>query len=363
NDKVSHDLRAKVDNLNIKVESGLNETQIKGRLSYMKKTEDFDHLKNLDLMRKPKVKWAIEGDENPKYFHVIVNNKFSCSRINGIFSNGVWLTNSSLVTLGIYEFYKEKFRATTHNQPHFNRTLLKSLLDFESSFLDTPFTCQEIKNAIWDCGGSKALGPDALWDCGGSKAPYPISLVKISVVWSKSLKLMDLFLGLIPKIQDPLHIEDYRPISLIGVQYKVIAKLLAYRLQQVIHMVVSDVQMAFIKERKIIDVEALHVSLQKAKSRNLFEGIKVGSLDVDISHLQFADDALVIGKWSIENASNLCRIFPCFNLASRLKVNFFKSKLFGVGVDSTETHNLASVLNVQPSTIPFSYLGLPIGAI
>ncbi|GKD52799.1 putative RNA-directed DNA polymerase, eukaryota, reverse transcriptase zinc-binding domain protein, partial [Tanacetum coccineum] len=52
----------------------------------------------------------------------------------------------------------------------------------------------------------------------------------------------------------------------------------------------------------IIAVEALHVSLQEAKSRNLFEGIKVGLLEVDISHLQFADDALIIGKWSIENA-------------------------------------------------------------
>nr|GFB89934.1 cytochrome P450 [Tanacetum cinerariifolium] len=69
NEKVSRDLRAKVDNLNIKVESGLNETEIEERLSYLKKIEYFDRLKNLDLMRKAKVKWAIEGEENSKYFH------------------------------------------------------------------------------------------------------------------------------------------------------------------------------------------------------------------------------------------------------------------------------------------------------
>ncbi|GKF26312.1 RNA-directed DNA polymerase, eukaryota, partial [Tanacetum coccineum] len=122
NDKISRDLRAKVDNLNIKAESGLNETEIEERLSYLKKIKDLDHLKNLDLMQKSK--------------------------------------DQSLDTLGIYDFYKEKFRATTHNRPHFNSTLFKSLPDFESSFLDTPFTCQEIKNAVWDCGGSKAPGPD-----------------------------------------------------------------------------------------------------------------------------------------------------------------------------------------------------------
>nr|GEX69265.1 RNA-directed DNA polymerase, eukaryota, reverse transcriptase zinc-binding domain protein [Tanacetum cinerariifolium] len=93
-----------------------------------------------------------------------------------------------------------------------------------------------------------------------------------------------------------------------------------------------------------------------------WKSFKVGSLEVDIFHLQFADDTLIIGKCSIENASNLYRILRCFNLASGLKVNFFKSKLFGVGVDSIETHNLASILSFQPSTLSCSYLGLPIGA-
>ncbi|GJR36492.1 RNA-directed DNA polymerase, eukaryota [Tanacetum coccineum] len=44
----------------------------------------------------------------------------------------------------------------------------------------------------------------------------------------------------------------------------------------------------------IIAVEALHISLQVAKERNIFEGIEVGHNKIDISHLQFADDALII---------------------------------------------------------------------
>ena len=61
------------------------------------------------------------------------------------------------------------------------------------------------------------------------------------------------FVALVPKINDPLHIKDYRPISLIGCQYKVIAKILANRLQQVVHSVVSDVQTAYVEGRQIID--------------------------------------------------------------------------------------------------------------
>ncbi|GJX19529.1 RNA-directed DNA polymerase, eukaryota, reverse transcriptase zinc-binding domain protein [Tanacetum coccineum] len=45
----------------------------------------------------------------------------------------------------------------------------------------------------------------------------------------------------------------------------------------------------------------------------------VGSNSINISHLQYADDAIILGKWSVDNAKNLCRILRCFHLASGLK--------------------------------------------
>nr|GEU97720.1 cysteine-rich receptor-like protein kinase [Tanacetum cinerariifolium] len=61
------------------------------------------------------------------------------------------------------------------------------------------------------------------------------------------------FIALVLKIQDPLHPTDYRPISLIGCQYKVIDEVLANRLLQVVGSVVSEVQTTFIKGRQIVD--------------------------------------------------------------------------------------------------------------
>nr|GEY43938.1 cytochrome P450 [Tanacetum cinerariifolium] len=48
----------------------------------------------------------------------------------------------------------------------------------------------------------------------------------------------------------------------------------------------------------------------------------------------FADDALIMGDWSLINAQNLSRILNCFHLAFCLKVNFNKSKLYGIGVNT-----------------------------
>ncbi|GKD98775.1 hypothetical protein Tco_1382672, partial [Tanacetum coccineum] len=111
----------------------------------------------------------------------------------------------------------------------------------------------------------------------------------------------------------------------------------------------------------IIAVEALNVSILHARNNNLFHGVKVGVDNVHVSHLQFADDALIMGEWSLLNAKNLSRILTCFHLASGLKGNFYKSKLFRVGVTNSEVNSLASTTSCLPSHFPCTYLGLPIG--
>ena len=58
---------------------------------------------------------------------------------------------------------------------------------------------------------------------------------------------------MIPKVSNPLTIKDYRLISLIGMQFKVIAKLLANRLSLVLHELIGGVQSAFLKGRQILD--------------------------------------------------------------------------------------------------------------
>nr|GEY07116.1 transposon TX1 uncharacterized [Tanacetum cinerariifolium] len=60
------------------------------------------------------------------------------------------------------------------------------------------------------------------------------------------------FITLILKIDDSLSKGDYRPVSLIGCQYKIIAKVLANHLALVIPSVIGEVQMAYIKGPQII---------------------------------------------------------------------------------------------------------------
>lgn len=74
------------------------------------------------------------------------------------------------------------------------------------------------------------------------------------------------------------------------------------------------------------------------------------------------NDALFLGDWSYINVANLARILRCFYVSSGLKVNFTKSKVYGIGVPSHDVVNWATPLSCEPAVLPFTYLGIPVGS-
>lgn len=109
----------------------------------------------------------------------------------------------------------------------------------------------------------------------------------------------------------------------------------------------------------LIVAEALLILTLEACNKHKFKGIRIGG--TNISLLQFADDALFMGKWSHVNAENLLCILDCFRKASGLKVNLSKSRIYGIGVSPNEIASMAKMLKCNHGTFPFTYLGLPVG--
>ncbi|XP_023743189.1 uncharacterized protein LOC111891376 [Lactuca sativa] len=109
-------------------------------------------------------------------------------------------------------------------------------------------------------------------------------------------------------------------------------------------------------------MEGLSVTLKSACDKGIFNGVQILGNGPILSPLFYADDALFIGEWSRSNLKNLARILRCFHISSGLKVNFHKSKVFGIGVDPTETSNWANLLGCVSGDLPFDYLGVPVGA-
>ncbi|MCI26873.1 LINE-1 reverse transcriptase like, partial [Trifolium medium] len=60
------------------------------------------------------------------------------------------------------------------------------------------------------------------------------------------------FIVLIPKVDNPQALGEFRPISLVGSMYKVLAKVLENRLKEVMGDVISASQSTFVKGRQIL---------------------------------------------------------------------------------------------------------------
>lgn len=138
----------------------------------------------------------------------------------------------------------DKFKSISNDQ----------VLDLESTFSE-----EEIKQAMRCCEGSKAPCPDGFslnfvkkfWDI--VKYDFFAAIREFEQTGQIPYACNSAFLTLIPKVSDPQVISNYRPISLVSLQYKVLSKLLANRLRKLLPVVISDHQSTFIEGRQIVD--------------------------------------------------------------------------------------------------------------
>ncbi|KAJ9701371.1 hypothetical protein PVL29_006637 [Vitis rotundifolia] len=114
-----------------------------------------------------------------------------------------------------------------------------------------------------EMNGDKAPGPDgftlAFWQaCWDFLKEEIVELFKEFYEQRSFVKSLNTtFLTLIPKKGGAEDLGDFRPISLLGGLYKLLAKVLANRLKKVLDKLVSEDQNAFVRGRQILDASLI----------------------------------------------------------------------------------------------------------
>jgi hypothetical protein len=147
----------------------------------------------------------------------------------------------------------------------------------ENNFLNALFTEDEVKKAVFQMEHNKALGPDGFpakfyqnfWEV------IKVDLLELfTFLHAGQLELFCLNFGeiiLLPKIKEAERIQQYRPIFLLNVSFKIFNNIVAtIRLSMVFHHVVDPSQTAFMQERNILDgVAILHETVHELHSKKL----------------------------------------------------------------------------------------------
>ena len=114
----------------------------------------------------------------------------------------------------------------------------------------------------------------------------------------------------------------------------------------------------------VIGMEALSCLINRAMSGGFLSGCRVrgrGGNGVQVTHLLFADDTMVLCEASLEQMVFLSWILMWFEALLGLKINLDKSKILLVGrVENVE--DLTFELGCKVGALPSSYLRLPLGA-
>ncbi|WMV49679.1 hypothetical protein MTR67_043064 [Solanum verrucosum] len=107
-------------------------------------------------------------------------------------------------------------------------------------------------------------------------------------------------------------------------------------------------------------MEGLNHMFRKAKTNGWVRGFSAQA-GMEITHLFYADDALIFCEAEETQTRHLRTILTIFEGISGLHVNWLKSHLFPINnVDNMS--RLAETLGCQVDALPTKYLGLPLGA-
>jgi len=189
---------------------------------------------------------------------MMINANRRHDSLKGVLVDGVWTVEPNKVREEARAFFSQRFLEPDPHRPTLDGITFQIISQQQNNMLVAPFSEEEVRLAIWDCGSDKSPGPDGFnfkfikmfWPLIKPDVLRFLDEFYVNSVFPKGCNAS--FLALIPKVADPQYLNDYRPISLIGCMYKIVAKLLAKRLKRVLLSIINEAQSAFIEGRHLL---------------------------------------------------------------------------------------------------------------
>ena len=226
--------------------------------------------------QKSRIDWISNGDRNTSFFHL---STIGCRWRNNVVAIqddlGDWIYDKEMVKNQFVTYFTTLFAEEGEaDLTVVPQDVFPELAQQDWERLSKQFVPAEIEVVIQSMSALKAPGPDGFqalfyqknWELISSS----VYKMVLDVLQGKGMPshLNDTFLALIPKVEHPEKVSQFRPIGLCNVGYKIITKTLVNRLKPILPSLISNTQSSFVPGRQITDnivimQEVLHTMRRK----------------------------------------------------------------------------------------------------
>ncbi|XP_076912816.1 uncharacterized protein LOC143571213 [Bidens hawaiensis] len=230
----------------------------------------------------------------------------------GLIINNEWCDIPKRVKNEVFCFFRDRFKEDRTDIPNLVCHKIKKLTEVDSLLLIAEFSKEEVKEAVFDCNGDRAPGPDGFnlrffqrfWGL------FEADFMEIMVNFHHGGKINKgcnaSFIALIPKIG----FTDRWCKWIFGIISSARSSVLVngsptFEFQCYKGLRQGDPISPFLF---IIVMEAFSCMLRRANEVGVFNGIKTLRNEPTLSHLFYADDAMIMGEWSPGYVKNVARL-------------------------------------------------------
>ncbi|GMI99700.1 hypothetical protein HRI_003639300 [Hibiscus trionum] len=237
--------------------------------------------------QKSRSDWISSGDRNTAYFHRIARQRKARNRIQSLqLLDGTWCDDEAALCDEAVSFFKNLYAVNTPSSESYS---ISGMFPFIEHSVMTSLCAMPSKDEIYvtlcEMAPLKAPGPDGLhaeffqknWRIVGNDVCRAILHVFQGGILEPSFSRAMLIL--VPKLDVPQTIADFRPIGLCSVIYKLLTKIIVRRLKSVMPRLIHPTQTGFISGRSINDnvilnQEIIH-SMRVKKTKQGWMALKI----------------------------------------------------------------------------------------
>jgi hypothetical protein len=210
-------------------------------------------------------KWARVGDRCTKEFFEHHTRIRRPTLINQMQDGDNILTEQKDPESHILQFYEKLYTNDAKVEQNVNaredcfQFIHRTVTDEHNAELLRPLTMEEVTEAMKQLPAGKSPGVDSIptefyhvmWE---DIEADVFNFVQESITQCFLLEELNISkIALLPKSEDRLRIQNYRPISLLNTLYKVVAKVYANRMKPLLHHWILPSQTGFVLNRCILD--------------------------------------------------------------------------------------------------------------